>query len=159
MLDCRKCGFLVTKDMSFSVRQNKCPSCGSVLMDNSFLSDVKDVKLKISSSRILSKSNVSEDVINMLSIFIKNNFMVSKDIVAETLDDVLEVAEEVQEEADIEIAEETMEDIREKIRNDALASAEGPEVFESEIERKKALARNNPFARKTGARVSRVSGD
>lgn len=159
MLDCRKCGFLVTKDMSFSVRQNKCPSCGSVLMDNNFLSDVKDVKLKISSSRILSKSNVSEDVINMLSIFIKNNFMGSFDDESQTLEDVLEVVESSESDEVEDIKKETMEEIRDKVRNDAIASSEVPDTFDNEIERKKSLARNNPFTKKSGARVNRVFGE
>lgn len=162
MLNCTKCGFMVTKDMGFSVRQNKCPSCGSVLMTNDFLSDVKKVKTEISASRILVGFGVSEDAMNLLSILVKNKFMEKIEEKAVSLiDDVLEVPEDDNEDVDESVAD-NMEDIRRMVMQDAIAAADSFDDegdFDSEIERKKSLARNNPFARKTGARVSRISGD
>lgn len=150
MLDCRKCGFMVTKDMGFSVRENKCPGCGAMLMSNDFLSDVRNIKVEISASRILNIPGVSEDTLTLLSIFIKNKFKRANTGSVES-----EVSEEVIESNE----EETLEDIRDQIRNEVLSESHTnePEVFSSDIERKKSLARSNPFKKKTGAMVNRVS--
>ena len=151
MLDCRKCGFMVTKDMGFSVRENKCPGCGSMLMNNEFLADVKKIKMEIAASRILSASGVSDDTLTLLSILIKNKFGKKEEVVGvEEPDEIIESHEE-----------ETLDDIRAQVRNEVLSEnsdlVSEPDTFESEIERKRSLARSNPFKKKTGAMVNRVS--
>jgi hypothetical protein len=119
-------------------------------MANDFLSDVRTIKTEIAASRILSSSNVDDNALTLLGILIKNRFMTDNN-------DVQSEAEEVIESKEEEV--ETFDDIRDKIRNEALAESqeeEGAPVL-SDIERKKTLARNNPFKKKTGAMVSRIS--
>ena len=149
MLDCRKCGFMVTKDMGFSVKENKCPACGSTLMANDFLSDVRTIKTEIAASRVLNSSDVDDNTLTLLSILIKNRFMTDNDDAQSEVEEVIESKEE-------EV--ETFDDIRDKIRNEALAESQEEDVpVLSDIERKKTLARNNPFKKKTGAMVNRIS--
>jgi len=159
MLDCRNCGFAVTKDMGFSVRQNKCPACGSSLMSNDFLSEVKSIKLEIMSSRILSPFSVPDDALSLLGILIKNKFVSKKEV-----EEVLEVEDALSvtvEEDLVEEDDQDFESIRDEVRRDALSRIDEPleiSSFENEIERKKALARSNPFGKKRGVSVNRVSG-
>jgi len=136
--------------MGFAIKQNVCPACGTTLMDNNFQSEIKRIKMKIQESKIIAKYNFADGDIDVLSIFIKNSFLKDNE------SDVIETAEE-------DRAEETLEDIRAQVRDEVLGESlhqveDSEGDFDSDIERKKYLAKNNPFKKKTGARVSRISG-
>ena len=161
MLDCKKCGFGVSKEMGFAIRQNTCPGCGGTLMDNEYLSVVKRVKLALQSSRICS-GKLSEYDLDVLSIFIKNKF-----IVAEEKEEIDTEAATEGDDSNKEVG--SLKDIRAQVRSEVLASSELELLpddieprqtlsLEDEVERKKSIARNSGMARKSGARVNRLSG-
>lgn len=164
MLDCKMCGFLVTKEMLFSIRKNECPSCGKTLMDNGFISDVKLIKSKISASRVLLEKS-AEDRLNLLGIFIRNNFIEDKE---ESLsDNLFEDIENKDLDGDVDSkvddsndGEASFEDIRAQVRSEysGVASPD-PETEDERVERLKLLARNSTIRRKTGTSVRRISGD
>jgi len=164
MLDCKACGFLVTKEMLFSIRKNECPSCGKRLMDNGFISDVKTIKSKLSSSKILQEKS-SEDLLNLLCIFIRNNFIENREetVTENIFEDIENKSLEDDDSKEIEVFEEpeaSFEEIRDQVRSEYLQnSIPESETEEERVERLKLIARNSAMSRKMGTSVRRVSGD
>lgn len=158
MLDCKACGFLVTKEMLFSIRKNECPSCGKRLMDNSFISDVKSIKSRLSSSRILHEKS-AEDLLNLLCIFIRNNFVENREeTVAENIFENIE-NKNLEEDAGSEYTETVAEtvkepeasfdEIRDQVRSEYVSdSIPESETEEERVERLKLIARNSAMSRK-----------
>ena len=165
MLNCNQCGFLVTKEMSFSIKKNECPSCGKRLMDNRFISDVKDIKTKVSASRILNEKS-PENMLNLLCIFIRNNFFVEEEeTFTENLFEDLS-SKDLEESSDSNVTEESedlsLDAIRDQVRSEyenKIDSATEVETGEQKVERLKLLARNSIIKKKTGTSVRRLSGD
>lgn len=164
MLNCNSCGFVVTKEMGFCIKQNRCPSCGTSLMDNEFIADVKKIKAEISASKILLEKS-KEEILNLLGIFIKNKFMKKEEPSEE--DNVLSFTEENTPVIEDEMPEtvgsldedRSFEDIRNEVRSEFLHESLEDEDEDSRVQRLKSLARNSPTLKKMGVAVRRVSGD
>jgi DNA-directed RNA polymerase subunit M/transcription elongation factor TFIIS len=149
MINCKKCNFIVNGNLSFAIRQNFCPSCGSPLLENKDLKEISGISNKLVINNIASKLDDSERF--LLSLFIMENFMKKEEVVA---------SKETSNEEDVEVIE-SLEDIREEVEREALSLSDSQhldEDLDEKVQRLKKIHQAAPSLNKKGAAVRRLSG-
>lgn len=148
MINCKKCNFIVNGNLSFAIKQNFCPSCGSHLLENKELKDISSISNKLIINNIASKLDDGE--LFLLSLFIMENFTKNKESV---------VSEKRSDEDEMEVIE-SLEDIRQEIEREVLSSSKSEDIdeeLEDKVERLKKIHKAAPSLDKRGAAVRRLS--
>ncbi len=152
MISCKKCNFIVNGNLSFAIRQNFCPSCGSSLLDNNELKGISSISNKLIINNIVSKLEDSE--VFLLSLFIMENFTKTESL-SENSERVMS-----DENAEFDVIE-NIEDVRAEVEKEALSTstvADIDEDLDQKIQRLKRVHKSSPTLGKTGASVKRLSG-
>ena len=148
MINCKKCNFIVNGNLSFAIKQNFCPSCGTPLLGNNELKEISSISNKLVINNIASKLDDGE--IFLLSLFIMENFTKQKEVVVKKEDG----------EEEMEVIE-SLEDIREEVQKEALSTSVSEDIdedLEDKVERLKKIHKAAPSLGKRGAAVRRLSG-
>tara|TARA_B100001094_G_C17595018_1_gene513767 strand:- start:19 stop:480 length:462 start_codon:yes stop_codon:yes gene_type:complete len=152
MINCKKCNFIVNGNLSFAIRQNFCPSCGSSLLDNNELKSISFITNKLVINNIASKLDDSE--VFMLSLFIMENFIKNENSPS------VEKEASLEENAEFDVIE-NIEDIRDEVKKEVLSSSQAEdygEDIDQKVQRLKRVHKSSPTLKKTGASVKRLSG-
>ena len=154
MINCNKCQFSINKEMSYAIKANTCPACGSKIMSNDYLKVIKHIERDLLSNGFSFK----EDTMRNLSIFFANKLY--KNVEETSTEDAEEVStDEIKSFEELEDhAEETINSILSEVENtEEDLSSELEEDEEDRVSRLRRLAKSNKILGKRGASVRRVN--
>ena len=153
MINCKKCEFSINKEMSYAIKANICPACGSKIMSNDYLKIIKHIETDLLNNGFSFK----EDTMRNLSIFFANKLYKNIDEVSadesveeENLDSIKSF-EELENQAS-----ETIETILSEAKDLEGSISSDSEDEEDRVSRLRRLAKNNKILGKRGASVRRV---
>lgn len=156
MINCNKCQFSINKEMSYAIKANTCPACGSKIMSNDYLKVIKHIERDLLSNGFSFK----EDTMRNLSIFFANKLY--KNIEEPTTEDSVEEAssDEIKSFEELEDhASETIDSILSETEDIGAANLSDTEEEDEDdrVSRLRRLAKNNKILGKRGASVRRVN--
>ena len=149
MINCNKCQFNINKEMSYAIKANTCPACGSKIMSNDYLKVIKHIERDLLSNGF----NFKEDTMRNLSIFFANKLYKNMD----NPDEESSLVGDAPEEPELfeDKALETVSSILSKPEEAGQDLLEGDE--EDRVSRLRRLAKNNKVLGKRGASVRRAN--